>query len=169
MKVNIVATIPNVTHALEKIIQERAVNSAIIHDFDKAIYVEIFSETQNSVCVVTDEYRDTLSSIYKDTANEEDYFIPFFLYAVKENGELSNILSAIISQYNKSGEIVVNDMEGFCEKINTVFKSCAKDFYVDDNALVPTCVQQCYDLGKITKNPVLVDLDGKPKFTLFAS
>ena len=98
MKVNIVATIPNVTHALEKIIQERAVNSAIIHDFDKAIYVEIFSETQNSVCVVTDEYRDTLSSIYKDTANEEDYFIPFFLYAVKENGEQWDYLDQILEE-----------------------------------------------------------------------
>ena len=170
MKVDIVATIPNVTHALEKIIQEKAVNSGIIHDLDNSIYVEISSKTQNSVCVVTIEnYIDTLISFYKDTANEEDYFIPFFLYAVGINSELSNIFSAIISQYNKSGEIVVDDMEGFVKKINAVFKSCAQNFEIKDNELMPACVQCFYNLGAITENPTLANLDGKPKFTLFAS
>ena len=174
MKVDIVATIPNVTHALEKIIRERAVNSAIIvNSFnitDKVVYVEISSKTQSSVCIVTiEDYIDTLFSIYKDTANEEDYFIPFFLFAVGINMELSNILSTIISQYNKSGEIVVDDMEGFVKKINAVFKSCAQNFEIENNALIPACAQHFYNSGMIIENPALADLDGKPNFTLFAS
>ena len=174
MKVDIVATIPNVTHALKKIIQEKAVNSGIIHDVDNSIYVEIFSKTQNSVCAVTNEKGyanriDTIFSIYKDTANEEDYFIPFFLFAVRINDELSNIFSAIISQYNKSGEIIVDDMEGFVKKINAVFKSCAQNFEIENNALIPACVQHFYNSGMIVEDPALADLDGKPNFTLFAS
>ena len=174
MKVDIVATIPNVTHALKKIIQEKAVNSGIIYDVDNSIYVEIFSKTQNSVCAVINEKGyanriDTIFSIYKDTANEEDYFIPFFLFAVGINDELSNIFSAIISQYNKSGEIVVDDMEGFVKKINAVFKSCAQNFEIENNALIPACAQHFYNSGMIIENPALADLDGKPNFTLFAS
>ena len=170
MKVDIVATIPNVTHALKKIIQEKAVNSGIIYDVDNSIYVEISSKTQSSVCIVTiEDYIDTLFSIYKDTANEEDYFIPFFLFAVGINDELSNILSTIISQYNKSGEIIVDDMEGFVKKINAVFKSCAQNFEIENNELMPACVQHLYNSGMIIENPALADLDGKPNFTLFAS
>ena len=174
MKVNIVATIPNVTHALEKIIQEKAVNSGIIHDVNYSIYVEISSKTQNSICAVTNgsEYtysEDTLFSIYKDTANEEDYFIPFFLFAVGINDELSNIFSVIISQYNKNGKIIVDDMEGFVKKINAVFKSCAQNFEIENNKLVPEIMQHFYNSRMITENPELADLDGKPNFTLFTS
>ena len=135
---------------------------------ERAVYVEISSETQNSVCVVSGDFKNTLSSTYEGTINEEDYFIPFFLYAVEINRELSNILSTIISQYNKSGEIVVDDMEGFCEKINAVFKSYFKSFDIDDD-LMPDLVQTLYNYGMLAENPVLMDLDDKPKFTLLTS
>ena len=159
---------------MEKIIQEKAVNSGIIHDLDNSIYVEISSKTQNSVCVVTSENgyaysEDTIFSIYKDAANEEDYFIPFFLFAVEINDELSNIFSIIISQYNKSGEIIVDDMEGFVKKINAVFKNCTQNFEIENDALTSKCVQIFYNSGMITENPALADLDGKPNFTLFVS